>query len=363
MHISVSNKDRITLDELNSHSERNSRHPAMNAVKNDRYPFSPFPIGWFWIEFSENVKKDQLYSKQWLGQQVVYWRGANNQVCVANATCPHLGANLSPDRGGSLQNGLLVCPFHGFSYDGSGSCVQTPAGPPKQPLSLSTYTTYESGGVVFAWWHPDQTAPKWKIPNFEDGNWSRLIYASETIRTHPQETSENGVDLTHLPHVHGYSQVQSLGPLEIEGPLLQNSFTLNRRLGPSSRFCVTLKVSAVVKMWGLGVSTIEPSMEEAGLYVRQFALCTPIDSTRVDFVMALQMKNIERPDALAPGLGLVPKRILNAWFLRFFFSVYKKDISQDFEIWENKKYLTYPRLGSDESAIIEFRRYCEQFYV
>ena len=335
----------------------------VNSVTNDRYPFSPFPIGWFWVEFSENVKRGQLYSKQWLGETIVYWRDTNDQVCVADATCPHLGANLSPKRGGRLKNGLLVCPFHGFSYDATGACVRTHTGPPTQRLSLNTYRTRETGGVIYAWWHPNRMEPDWMIPNFDDGEWSRLIYSSQEIQTHPQETAENGVDLTHLPHVHSYSDVQSLGPLEIEGPVLKNEFTLTRRLGPTDKLCITLKVSAVVKMWGLGVSTIEPSFEEAGLYVRQFALCTPNDGTKVNFVMALQMKDIGRPNVLAPGLGLIPKRVLNAWFLRIFFGVYQKDISQDFEIWENKKYLTYPRLSPDESSIVRYRRYCQQFYL
>ena len=334
----------------------------MNSIASYRFPFSPFPIGWYWVEFSENVKSGKLYSKQWLGQDLVYWRDSNNKVCVADSTCPHLGANLSPNLGGSLRDGLLVCPFHGYCYDASGACVNTPAGPPKHDLSLNTYSTCETGGVIYAWWHPDRSSPQWDIPDFDEGDWSALLHDKRVIHTHPQETAENGVDLTHLPYVHGYSKVESLGPLEVEGPLLQNRFTLKRRLGPSNKLSVTLNVSAVVSMWGLGVSTIEPTMEEAGLYIRQLALCTPIDGSKVDFVMAMQMKDIERPNALVPGLGLVPKRVLNAALLRVFFNVYRKDISQDFEIWENKKYLVYPRVGPDERPIVRFRRYCQQFY-
>lgn len=315
------------------------------------------------MEFSENVKSGKLYAKQWLGQDVVYWRGSNNDVCVADSTCPHLGANLSPDRGGTLSDGLLVCPFHGYCYNAMGACVDTPVGPPKTQLNLATFTVCETGGAIYAWWHPDKsTPPQWDIPDFDEGNWSNLVYDSRVIHTHPQETAENGVDLTHLPHVHGYSKVESLGPLEVDGPLLQNRFTLSRRIGPFDKLSVTLNISAVVSMWGLGVATIEPTMEDAGLYIRQLALCTPIDGSRVDFVMALQMKDIEHPNALVPGLSLIPKRVLNAWLLRIFFGIYRKDISQDFEIWENKKYLVYPRVGPDERSIVRFRRYCEQFY-
>ena len=327
-----------------------------------RFPFTPFPIGWYWIEFSDNIKKGKLYSKQWMGQQTVYWRGETGDVCLAKAICPHLGANLTPERGGKLQEGCLVCPFHGFTYNSQGLCVNTPTGPLSTTVELETYPIYETGGVVFAYWHSARTKPDWCLPELDSRDWSKFVYSAQEIRTHPQETSENGVDITHLPYVHGYSEVESLAPIHVDGRLLQNKFKLTRQIGPSKNLSIRLDVRATVSMWGLGFSMIEPVMDSAGLYIRQLALCTPIDDETVNFVMAIQMKDIERPNALFPGLGLMPKRLLNAMLLRLFFKVYLTDISQDFEIWENKNYLTYPRLSTAENAIIQFRRYCEQFY-
>ena len=327
-----------------------------------RFPFTPFPLGWYWIEFSENIKKGKLYSKQWMGQQTVYWRGETGEVCLAKAICPHLGANLTPERGGKLRDGCLVCPFHGFTYNAQGLCVNTPTGPLSTTVELETYPIFETGGVVFAYWDPAQTKPDWCLPELDSRDWSKFMYSAQRIRTHPQETSENGVDITHLPYVHGYSSVESLEPVHVDGRLLQNKFKLTRQIGPSKKLSIRLDVRATVSMWGLGFSMIEPVMDSAGLYIRQLALCTPIDDETVNFVMAIQMKDIERPNAMFPGLGLIPKRFLNAMLLRLFFKVYLTDISQDFEIWENKNYLTYPRLSTAENAIIQFRRYCEQFY-
>ena len=333
------------------------------TIKNDkRFPFSPFPTGWYWVEFSENLKKGKLHSKKWMGRQTVFWRDDSGKVCLAKAVCPHLGANLSPECGGRLKDGCLVCPFHGFTYNARGRCVNTPTGPLNTSVQLETYPTYETGGVILAYWHPKQRDPEWSIPELDDSDWSNFIYAAQEIRTHPQETSENGVDVTHLPYVHGYSDVESLGSLHIDGPLLQNRFKLTRVIGPTKGLSIQLKVRATVTMWGMGFSMIEPVMDSAGLYLRQLALCTPIDEEKVNFVMALQMKDIEKPNALFPGLGLLPKRMLNAMLLRLFFKVYLTDISQDFDIWENKNYLTYPRLSTAENPIIQYRRYCEQFY-
>ena len=216
--------------------------------------------------------------------------------------------------------------------------------------------------MIFAYWHPQQTEPDWCLPELDARDWSKFVYSAREIRTHPQETSENGVDVTHLPYVHGYSDVESLGALHIDGRLLQNKFKLTRQIGPTEKLSIQLKVRATVSMWGMGYSMIEPVMDSAGLYLRQLALCTPIDDEKVNFVMAIQMKDIEKPNALFPSLSLIPKRILNSILLRLFFKVYLTDISQDFKIWENKDYLAYPRLSATENAIIHYRRYCEQFY-
>ena len=89
-----------------------------------RYPFTSNPEGWYLIARSSDVRAGKLSSLRWLGKEIVAWRGGpDNRVSVAVASCPHLGASLSPEHGGKLIDGLLVCPFHGYSYDRSGSCV------------------------------------------------------------------------------------------------------------------------------------------------------------------------------------------------------------------------------------------------
>ena len=45
------------------------------------------------------------------GQELVAWRGPDGQPRLAPLDCPHLGADLS---GGCVENGKLVCPWHGL---------------------------------------------------------------------------------------------------------------------------------------------------------------------------------------------------------------------------------------------------------
>ena len=102
----------------------------MAVIPDVDYRLNPFPNGWYLIEASDHVPKGQLISKTWMGREIIAWRTENGDVRVADAICPHLGANLGAKSGGILREGNIVCPFHGFEYDSSGKCVKATAGPP-----------------------------------------------------------------------------------------------------------------------------------------------------------------------------------------------------------------------------------------
>ncbi|MCV7279739.1 Rieske 2Fe-2S domain-containing protein [Mycolicibacterium flavescens] len=49
------------------------------------------------------------------GVELVAWRTADGSLAVGPAACPHLGADLST---GSVDCGVLICPWHGLRFDG-----------------------------------------------------------------------------------------------------------------------------------------------------------------------------------------------------------------------------------------------------
>ena len=76
------------------------------------------------------MEKRELVGKTWLGERIVAWRGADGRVCVADAACPHVGADLRPEAGGRVRDGRLGCPFHAYEYGVTGQCVAIPYAPP-----------------------------------------------------------------------------------------------------------------------------------------------------------------------------------------------------------------------------------------
>ena len=56
---------------------------------------------------------------------VIWWDRAQSSWRVFPDVCPH---RLVPLSEGRINNeGLLECPYHGWSFDGSGQCQRVPA--------------------------------------------------------------------------------------------------------------------------------------------------------------------------------------------------------------------------------------------
>ena len=51
-----------------------------------------------------------------MGEEIGAWCDDRGRICVAEASCPHLG----PTVGGVVRDG---CPFRGFRFDKIGRCV------------------------------------------------------------------------------------------------------------------------------------------------------------------------------------------------------------------------------------------------
>ena len=59
-----------------------------------------------------------------LGRPYVLWRDADGRARGGPDRCPHREAPLSA---GFVHEGCLVCPYHGWTFDGDGTCVSIPS--------------------------------------------------------------------------------------------------------------------------------------------------------------------------------------------------------------------------------------------
>ena len=70
-----------------------------------RYPFSPFPNGWFQIAYSDELQPGDVIPVHAVGKHLVLFRTESGAPNVLDAYCPHLGAHLG--YGGLIEGEVI----------------------------------------------------------------------------------------------------------------------------------------------------------------------------------------------------------------------------------------------------------------
>jgi nitrite reductase/ring-hydroxylating ferredoxin subunit len=270
-----------------------------------------------------------------MGREHVLFRGASGEVAMIAAHCPHLGAHLG--IGGRVDGDAIRCPMHGFSFARDGRCVTTGYGTKPPPTCVARSTrVLELGGIVLAYHDERGDAPAWQPPAPELAGFTPLrTHVFRGVATHPQETSENSVDLGHLAVVHGYEGVEIVEPVRAEGPYLTTRYRMKRRsLVPGTR---RITAEFTIHVHGLGYSYVEVDVASHGLQSRHFVLATPAAPGRIDLRLASCVR------AVAGPLRYLPRPVLHWTIGRLVQRNYLADVRQDLPIWEHKIYVHPPR--------------------
>jgi len=100
-----------------------------------------------------------------LGEDLVLFRDEQGKLGLIGRHCPHRGADLCYGR---LEDNGLRCPFHGWHFDRTGQCVETPGEPADSQMHTQikavSYPVVEKNGIIFAYMGPGDPPP---FPNFD----------------------------------------------------------------------------------------------------------------------------------------------------------------------------------------------------
>ncbi len=95
-----------------------------------------------------------------LGQDLVLFKNTHGVFGLLDRDCPHRGADLAFGR---HESDGLRCPFHGWKFDVTGQCTETPAEPDGSKLCTHvkqrSYPLAEHSGILFGWFGPEDSAP------------------------------------------------------------------------------------------------------------------------------------------------------------------------------------------------------------
>ncbi len=137
-----------------------------------------------------------------LAERMVLWKDGDGQLSALEDRCCHRTAALSR---GYYDGGMLVCGYHGWSYDRAGKCVRIPQlqrDRVPESARVRSYAARERYG--YAWVCLDE-APLLGIPEIEewdDPAFRRIPQFYEVWRCAGLRLMENSFDNAHVNFVH-----------------------------------------------------------------------------------------------------------------------------------------------------------------
>lgn len=306
-----------------------------------RFPFPPFPNGWFAVAIADEVPVGGILSLHRLGRDLVVWRTDSGEVAVADAYCPHVGAHLGD---GKVLGEELQCPFHHWRYRTDGACsFALRAKRIPERARLGTYPVVERNGLIFIWKHDDGTEPDYQIdaiPEIEEGRFQQIRRYIWTVRSHPQEMMENSVDITHFEAVHRWRAKSILW--DSDGPRYQMRIEVDNERGGYQSATAENADDVVSTNVGPGFS-----------YTRFSGTLRAVSLNIMTPTSAGQVWN---PQIFWVDPGL-PAAMGESWVDGFL-----ADYADDIPIWERKLYRNQPALSDADGPFARYRRWYAQFY-
>jgi nitrite reductase/ring-hydroxylating ferredoxin subunit len=146
-----------------------------------------------------------------LGENLVAFRDTEGKLGLVAENCPHRGASMFFGRNEECG---LRCPYHGWKFDVSGTCVDMPSEPPdstfKERVRIRSYPVHESGGIIWTYMGPPDT-----MTPFRDFGTESL--PDEAVYAQKQFTScnwiqamEGNLDSAHISWLHQFNGIDDI---------------------------------------------------------------------------------------------------------------------------------------------------------
>jgi len=190
---------------------------------------------WYPVIRSEDLAPDTPEKVKILGLNFVAFRDQNGKARVLSDTCVHRGGSLggtwsSLDSAPRIVDGCVVCPYHGWEFNGEGECVNIPSigygTKPPPRAKVDAYPVEEKYGIVFAFLGDlpeDERPPLLNVEEYGQEGWRANSVLVLEVDYYYERSMENGLDPAHNEFVHpthGFSGVNrdtyKVNELEIE---------------------------------------------------------------------------------------------------------------------------------------------------
>lgn len=165
----------------------------------------PYPFNQWWIAAYASEVGREILGRSILGEQVILYRTEDGEAVALSGICPHRSFPLAQ---GILVGDAVQCPYHGFTFDGKGSCIRVPSQTNIPSKShLRHYPSVERGGIIWIWTGDKELADADLIPPVEsmgldNKDWAADVSPMVTINGRYTLLIDNLLDLSHVSFIH-----------------------------------------------------------------------------------------------------------------------------------------------------------------
>ncbi len=170
-----------------------------------------FPKNTWYVACTPDEIAEKPLGRKICGERLVIYRGLEGKVAAVEDFCPHRGAPLSL---GTVQDGQLVCGYHGLVMACDGKVASMPGQRVRGFPCTRTFPAIERYGFIWVWPGDEKLADPAQIHHLEwavspDWAYGGGLYH---INCEYRLMIDNLMDLTHETYVHA----TSIGQKEID---------------------------------------------------------------------------------------------------------------------------------------------------
>jgi hypothetical protein len=184
-----------------------------------------FDLQWYVVGKPDDFMANRPEKVRVWNKNYVIWRTANGEYRAMDDACTHKGASLS---GGKICNDHVVCPYHGYEFNSTGTLVMVPgiSFDPSPIYNLRTYPIVVKNNWVYINTQPnDSTTESFMNTTYfytepEIGEKCSLVQLDMEYDCYSRILSENSLDIMHIAFVHTFGNAKRPDPIREEGPAL-----------------------------------------------------------------------------------------------------------------------------------------------
>jgi nitrite reductase/ring-hydroxylating ferredoxin subunit len=314
------------------------------------------PSGWFQIGWSADFAAGDVVAKHFFGREIVVFRTTAGELRVLDAYCGHMGAHLG--FGGHVAEDCIVCPFHGWEWDGAGANVRIPyQDRPNRAVRIPAWPVTERNGLVFLWHDIDGDTPGWDVPDIFE-----LLGADVCERSYhdshpageirlgrrtldPFVVLDNSADPAHFQTVHRTNAVPTVVDSTADGHLFRVKLGFGSKWATDPANAKGEALDIVNVGVGLSFTSLGGRLSP---YVVIVLSTTPVDDESSEMFQTVWLER-------APGddePGRFDERMHHA----------THQLPRDIEIWEHQRYVEHPAWAASEvRGFTALRRWASTF--